>query len=85
MGVCCIILLILTGTLVCMIDTMFRYNLPHNSSPFAVEVVSVIASFITAFMILPKIIAKHLFNAKIQQSIVDIVTKYNIKDIKNSR
>ena len=72
---CCGVLGMLAITLVCMVDTILKYHIPTDSPTIAVEIVSVVASFVAAFMILPKIIAENLFSSQIQESVVKIVKK----------
>ena len=82
--VCSGILILLTIMLMILADTMVKFHLPDNSTAYAVELVSMIGAFITAFMVLPKIIANDLFSAKIQESIVSIVNK-SIKQQRKKR
>ena len=71
--ICSAILVSLTIMMLALAHTIVRYHLPDNSLPYAVELVSVIGAFVTAFMVLPRIIASDLFSAKIQESIVRII------------
>ncbi len=73
--VCSFILVMLALMLMSLADTIVKYHLPDNSAAYAVELVSIISAFISAFMVLPRIIAKDLFSAKIQESLVSIVNK----------
>lgn len=68
----CGILSLITIALVNMLDTMFKYKLPDNSTSFALQVVTVVSSFITAFMVLPRIIATHLFGTEMQNTFIKL-------------
>ena len=70
-GFCCLLLGVVTFTLVGMVMTILKYHIPTDSPTIAVEIVSVVASFITTFMVLLKIIAQNLFNVELQKNIVE--------------
>ena len=77
-GISCTILILITLALINMLDTiMFKYQLPDNSTSFAIQVVTVVSSFITAFMVLPQIIARHLFGTAMQDTFIKLAEQHN--------
>ena len=73
--VCCIILFLITVTLIVSLDTVLRYQLQDNSPELAIEIVTMVGGFIAAFMKVIQTIANNLFNVKLQETITDIITK----------
>ena len=72
----CGILVVITLTLILMVYRILTCNLPDNTPTFAAEIISLVASFITAFMILPKIIAEHLFSSTIHDTFTKVVESH---------
>ena len=70
----CAILLLLTITIIVMVYSFFAYKLPNDNAPsFAAEIIAVMGSFVTAFMVLPKVIAKHLFGSTMHETFTKMI------------
>jgi len=72
--ICCVILIAITGMLIRVLWVMMTYQIPNNSPEFAAEMISMVGAFIAAFMKVIEIIASNLFNLKLPESIVSILT-----------
>lgn len=73
--ICCGILIALSLALISALNTLLTTDIPNNTLSFAAEIISIISAFVAAFMTLMRIITNNLFNAKTQESIVELLTK----------